>query len=90
MPPGWLGEVTFKHLKGIGSNHCWIMVFVCVFLLFLDLPIKKLERLQVSSSVEGPGSAAAETIPGRAEQIETCEQPRQVAQLTGKWVGWAT
>ena len=51
---------------------------------------KKLERLQVSSSVEGPGSAAAETIPGRAEQIETCQQPRQVAQLTGKWVGWAT
>ena len=67
------------------------------FLLFLDLPIKKLERLQVSSSVEGPGSAAAETIPGRAEQIDTCQQPRQVAQLTGKcWLGnlthldWAT
>ena len=34
------------------------------FLLFLDLPIKKLKRLQVSSPVEGPGSAAAETIPG--------------------------
>ena len=60
------------------------------FFLFLDLPIKKLKRLQVSSPVEGPGSAAAETIPGRAEQIETCEQPRQVAQLTCKWVGWAT
>ena len=63
---------------------------LCFFLLFLDLPITKLERLQVSSPVEGPGSAVAETIPGRAEQIETCQQYRQVAQLTGKWVGWAT
>ena len=75
-------------------NGYWIKPLLdnglCFFFLFLDLPIKKLKRLQVSSPVEGPGSAAAETIPGRAEQIETCEQPRQVAQLTCKWVGWAT
>ena len=82
-----------KSLSNTYLKGYWIKPFLdngVYFFMFLDLPIKKLKHLQVSSPVKGPGSAAAETIPGRAEQIETCEQPRQVAQLTCMWVGWVT